>query len=818
LGALASDSHAARLPDADGAIRRERRLPLPSVRLFASVAGQDRVRRATDVLLFVPALIGLIALAAAQPAGTVEEALVEFLASFPGWLAPVWGLLLGATVLWLAVLLVASLVRRRWSIVVQAALAAVLAIAVAALASRIAGGEWPGVAAALGRHVHDPPFPAVRMSLAIAVLIMLNGHLVQPARRVSHWLLVLAAVGAAIGGTAGPSALAGAFLVGIVAAGGVRLALGSSAGLRSVPEVAAALSQLGIPAEELQLDTRQVDGVVTLHAGDGAGQRLTIKVYGRDAYDNQLLVKLWRTLMYRDSGRALGLGRSQAAEHEAFVTMLARNAGVAAPAVVTAGATVDGDAILVLRGGGETSLDELAPEAVTEAHLRSAWQSVSQLSDANIAHGNIDPSIILVAGDGIVLTEFGEATVTPTPAQLTCDRAQLLASTAAVVGTERALAAAIGAAGPDGVAAFLAYLQPAAFGPDLRRSLKTAGIDVDELRKQAETAVGATPAPLVKLRRVTWGAFAQAALLVFAASAVLSAAGGVDYDQLASDLQDASWSWIALGFVVAQLPRVAQSVATLGTVPIKLPFGPVYAMQLATGYLNLALPSGLARLAVNVRFFQRQGLPPATAVASGAIDSFANNVVQALLLVFLLVFSQASMTIDLGTPEDSGASHVLVLLLAILAVVVIGAVVTFVVSPRARQAVVGRWRRWWPQVRATLRSLRSGQKIAQLFLGNVAAEVLFATALGIFAHALGYDVSLADLLLINMSVSLLSSFIPVPGGIGVVEGGLMVGLAGVGIPEEAALAIALVYRVATFYLPPIAGWFAMRWLKRHSYL
>jgi uncharacterized protein (TIRG00374 family) len=781
------------------------------------MAGQHRVRRATDVLLFVPALIGLIALAAAQPAGTFEEALVKFLASFPGWLDPVWGLLLGATGLWLAALLVASLVRRRWSIIVQAALAVVLAIAVAALASRIAGGEWPGVAAALGRHVHDPPFPAVRMSLAIALLIMLNGHLVRPARRVSHWLLVLAAVAAAIGGTAAPSALVGAFLVGVVAAGGARLALGSSAGLRSVPEVAAALSQLGIPAKELQLDARQVDGVVTLHAGDGAGQRLTIKVYGRDAYDNQLLVKLWRTLMYRDNGPALGLTRSQAAEHEAFVTMLARNAGVAAPEVVTAGATLDGDALLVLRGGGEPSLGELAPEAVTEAHLRSAWQSVSQLSEANIAHVNIDPSIILVAGDGIVLTDFAEATVTPTPAQLACNGAQLLASTA-VVGTERALAAAVEAAGPDGVTALLPYLQPAAFGTELRRSLKAAGIDVDELRKQAETAVGATPAPLVKLRRVTWGSLIQAALLVFAASAVLSFAGGVDFDQLANDLQDASWWWIALACVIAQLPRVAQSVATLGSVPIKLPFGPVYAMQLATGYLNLALPSSLARMAVNVRFFQRQGLPPATAVASGAIDSFANNVVQVFLLVFLLLFSQASMTIDLGTPEDSGASHVLVLLLAILVVVVIGAVVTFVVSPRAREAVVGRWRRWWPQVRATLRSLRSGQKIAQLFLGNVAAELLFATALGIFAHALGYDISLADLLLINMTVSLLASFIPVPGGIGVVEGGLMVGLAGVGVPEEAAFAIALLYRVATFYLPPIAGWFAMRWLQRNSYL
>jgi uncharacterized membrane protein YbhN (UPF0104 family) len=38
-----------------------------------------------------------------------------------------------------------------------------------------------------------------------------------------------------------------------------------------------------------------------------------------------------------------------------------------------------------------------------------------------------------------------------------------------------------------------------------------------------------------------------------------------------------------------------------------------------------------------------------------------------------------------------------------------------------------------------------------------------------FADALGYDVGLTDLLLITISVSLLASFIPVAGGIGVAE-------------------------------------------------
>jgi uncharacterized membrane protein YbhN (UPF0104 family) len=36
--------------------------------------------------------------------------------------------------------------------------------------------------------------------------------------------------------------------------------------------------------------------------------------------------------------------------------------------------------------------------------------------------------------------------------------------------------------------------------------------------------------------------------------------------------------------------------------------------------------------------------------------------------------------------------------------------------------------------------------------------------------------------------------------------------------EEAALAAVLLYRISTFYLPPLWGFFAMQWLQRNRYL
>ncbi len=87
-----------------------------------------------------------------------------------------------------------------------------------------------------------------------------------------------------------------------------------------------------------------------------------------------------------------------------------------------------------------------------------------------------------------------------------------------------------------------------------------------------------------------------------------------------------------------------------------------------------------------------------------------------------------------------------------------------------------------------------------------------------FVLAFGYSVPYAELLFINMCVSLLSGLIPVPGGIGVTEGGLIFGLTSVGVPQEAAFAAVILYRLSTFYLPPIWGFFSLRWLEKNSYL
>ena len=117
---------------------------------------------------------------------------------------------------------------------------------------------------------------------------------------------------------------------------------------------------------------------------------------------------------------------------------------------------------------------------------------------------------------------------------------------------------------------------------------------------------------------------------------------------------------------------MTQAVATRAAIPAQVPFGPVYILQLATSYMNLALPTSLATMGIAVRFFQRQGVPPAAAVTSSTVNSVVNNAVQGVMLVALLAFSSVTLNLDIGAPSASGATHILFVLLGIA---VIGAVV-----------------------------------------------------------------------------------------------------------------------------------------------
>ena len=100
--------------------------------------------------------------------------------------------------------------------------------------------------------------------------------------------------------------------------------------------------------------------------------------------------------------------------------------------------------------------------------------------------------------------------------------------------------------------------------------------------------------------------------------------------------------------------------------------------------------------------------------------------------------------------------------------------------PRARAALVGQAR----AARSALGVLRRPAKVSAMLGGNLGAQLLQAGVLALCLHAFGQTASFSQLILVNTAVSLFAGLMPVPGGMGVAEVGLTVGLQAVGVPSE----------------------------------
>lgn len=108
-------------------------------------------------------------------------------------------------------------------------------------------------------------------------------------------------------------------------------------------------------------------------------------------------------------------------------------------------------------------------------------------------------------------------------------------------------------------------------------------------------------------------------------------------------------------------------------------------------------------------------------------------------------------------------------------------------------------------VRDSLRSV--ARRPVGLFVRTAIAQSCSAVILLVALRGLGVGAELGTLEFarVYFVVTLLSSFVPVPGGIGVVEAGLTGALVAAGVAAPTALAGVLVYRLLTYVTPIIVG-------------
>ena len=266
-------------------------------------------------------------------------------------------------------------------------------------------------------------------------------------------------------------------------------------------------------------------------------------------------------------------------------------------------------------------------------------------------------------------------------------------------------------------------------------------------------------------------------------------------DSIRSRLDHADPAWLAVG--------VALEVASCAG--YVLMFGPIFCERMALrtsveiglaelGVGSLIPAGGLGGLALGVWVLRRGGMPTdqvaTRTVAFFLIKSGANFAAVAVVGVV--------MWLGLGTPSLSPALTILPAVLAIAVVVAIASLPVLLARVSGHGRAARAARALGRGVREALRLVRTGNPAIVLgALGYWAFDNLV-----LWACFRGFGVNVAlTVVLMGYLIGQLGGLLPIPGGLGGVEGGLVGTLVVYGVSLRDAVAAVLAYRVIQFWIP-----------------
>ena len=612
----------------------------------------------------------------------------------------------------------------------------------------------------------------------------------------------------AIAGNAGIPELAIAVAVGGTAGAAVLVAVGAPNRRPTPAAIAAALADAGIDVSQLELQ-RAAGGRSQLYRATTPEGSLFLKVYGQDTRDADLLYRSYRSLVLRESDdRWLGVALDREVEHEGFMLMLAARHGIASPALRAVVPLADGSVVLAMQDVEGRRLGDLSADELDPSSLDRLWQQVRALHDAGLAHRSLRTANVLVTGDGApILIDFGAASASSSARARAIDRAELLTSLAAAASVDDAVASAARVLDHADLAAAMPYLQPLALSTATRRAVP--GSTLRALRDRVAEATGREVAPLERLVRVRPRTLLMIATLTGAFYILLPQLASVD-DSIEA-LESANWLWLAGAVVMSGFTYVASAIGLVAATRRRLPVVPTTQAALASSFVNRVSPANVGGMALNVRFMQKAGVPPAEAVTGVGLNVAAGGVVHAVLLAVFVSLAGREAGSAFHIPSSSTVLVVIAVVLALAGL----ALATRRGRKVTRSKVVPALRQSFASVAALA---RAPGRLCVLLASSAGVTLAYTCALAFSMAAVDGGVSFVQVGAVYLGASLVAAAAPTPGGLGAIEAALVAGFTGVGMDPGIAVAGVLSYRLVTFWLPVLPGWLCFRLLERRSYI
>jgi uncharacterized protein (TIRG00374 family) len=304
-------------------------------------------------------------------------------------------------------------------------------------------------------------------------------------------------------------------------------------------------------------------------------------------------------------------------------------------------------------------------------------------------------------------------------------------------------------------------------------------------------------------------------VIVLLAVLVLVAVLAPGLSQVRDRLADASPGWLALAVVLEVLSSLSYVLMFRPVFCSIMPWRSAAEVGLSEVGTGSIIPaSGAGGIALGAWVLSRAGMSPQTiarrSVAFLLLKSSVNFA--AVTVVGLLVFLGV-----LGPPQPVW----LTLVPAVLAAVAIAlvALVGRLPAGRPRRPGDGRLRRLWAQSRSALVTgvAEAGKLLRRhdplLIVGIAGYWAWDNLALWATFHAVGYAPGTSVILLAYL-IGQLGGLLPIPGGVGGIDGGLIGTFVVFGTPAAAATAAVLAYRIILFWIPLLLGAVAFVSLRR----
>ncbi|MEO1055460.1 MAG: flippase-like domain-containing protein [Actinomycetota bacterium] len=781
------------------------------------------VRSPEDVIrLFAAATVTLLLIALARWAESTVVAVEDDVVELFGFVSPaIARVLLGATNVVAAGVAIAlfavPLLTRRLRMVGYLAIAAVFG---AALMGAI---EWwldRSASAALDNAlaeragIADNTLASTLVLAGITAMFAVVGPFVSRAWRRAGWVtIVLLVIARLVVSTTLPAQVVVAPAAGTMCGIIVLLALGRPDRHPTSAALAVALTDAGVAVDTVAPADVDARGSSPYVATTTTGSTLFVKVLGAEERAADLLFRAYRFARLKDVGDARPFSSlRRTVEHEAMVSMLAREADVRTPRLRVVADV--GDSMLIAYddvvgqslGGPDRELDDVIDDDL----LADIWQQLATLRAHRIAHRDLRRANLLVDDAGRAwVVDFGFSEVAVADEILDADIAELLASLAPAVGVDRVVAAAVAALGRDVVGGALPRLQSTALSSATRHDLHSHKGLLDDLQHEVQHQCAVDEVRYAPLQRVSRNTIVTVVVLVLATYFLLPQLA--DVPGIVQQVQDADWSWTPLLLLSSALTYVGAGAALGGAVPMRLPGGPLVLVSVAAEFANKLAPAGLGGMALNVRFLQKRGVDQAVAVSGVGLNTIAGVAGHvALIVVFLLWAGRGAF----GSFELPDPTWFLVGLACAAGFIALG-------------AAIGPTRRWfmrfvWPVLARALDGVsavvhRPG-KLALLLGGSILVTGSNLVTLYIAVEAFGGGLPFATVGAVYLVGSAVAQAAPTPGGLGAVEAALISGLVAAGLDNVVAVPAVFLFRLFTFWLPVLPGWISFQWMQRHRYL